>query len=224
MTVWTSCRECGEQTTFGAVCMRCSGAATIGQRPTYRERRERRAERLREWAEKREVKAEATLSQAHTMADGIPFGQPMLVDHYSYGRDRNYRERISRTFERGIEHQRKAESMASRAATIESQLDSSIYSDDPDAVERLRERIAGLEAERDRVKAFNATCRKGEPDWTLLTEREARNLRRTAEVSAYSVTDRAGRFRGFPSYHLTNLSGNIARQRKRLQALERKAS
>jgi hypothetical protein len=183
---------------------------------TYRERREARAERLREWAEKREAKANAQLtSQPELRHDWAFITQPGHIPA---------RERMNRADDRACESLRKAESMASRAAGIEAQLDVSIYSDDPDAVERLRERIAGLEAERDRVKAFNATCRKGEPDWTLITEREKRNLLRVVETSAYSVTDKAGKFKGFPSYHLTNLSGNINRQRKRLQALERRGS
>lgn len=183
---------------------------------TYRERREARAERLRGWAEKREVRAQAQLtSQPELRHDWAFITQPGRIVA---------RERMNAADDRAVASLRKAESMSSRADGIEAQLDVSIYSDDPDAVERLRERIAGLESERDRVKAFNATCRKGAPDWSLLTEREKRNLLRVAEISAYSVTDKAGRFKGFPSYHLTNLSGNIARQRKRLESLERKAS
>lgn len=183
---------------------------------TYRERREARAERLREWAEKRETKAAAVFEANRPFTEDYAFNtQPGHIP---------LRARVIAQEDRAHESLRKAESMAGRAASIEAQLDVSIYSDDPDAVERLRERIAGLEAERNRVKAFNATCRKGEPDWSLIEEREKRNLQRTAEVCAYSVTDRAGKFKGFPGYHLTNLSGNIARQRKRLKALERNAS
>jgi hypothetical protein len=183
---------------------------------TYRERREARAERLRDWAEKRETKAAAVFEANRPYTSDYAFNtQPGHIP---------VRARIIAQEDRAHESVRKAQSMASRADSIDAQLDGSIYSDDPDAVERLTERVAGLEAERDRVKAFNATCRKGAPDWSLITAAEKRNLLRTAEVAAYSVTDKAGKFKGFPSYHLTNLSGNIARQRKRLESLERKAS
>ena len=183
---------------------------------TYRERREARAERLREWAGKREERAAAVFEANRPYTSDYAFNtQPGHIP---------LRARIIAQEDRAHESLRKAESMTGRAASIETQLAGAIYSDDPDAVERLRERIADLEAERDRVKAFNATCRKGTPDWSLITDAEKRSLLRTAEVVPYQVTDRAGKFKGFPGYHLTNLSGNIARQRKRLEALERSAS
>ena len=54
----------------------------------------------------------------------------------------------------------KAESMRSRADGIEGQLATSIYDDDPDAIEQLRARITRLEAERDEAKAKNAAYRR----------------------------------------------------------------
>lgn len=184
---------------------------------TYRERREARAERLREWAAKRDAKAGAAFDQAKTMGDAIPFGQPILVGHHSQRRDERYRNRIVATMDRAVEHAAKAADMGSRAAGIEAQLAASIYDDDPDAIERLTERIAHLEAERERIKAFNASCRKGAPDWALLTDRERKSLESVARVAPYSL----GKGGGFPGYHLTNLGGNITRQRQRLARLER---
>jgi hypothetical protein len=105
--------------------------------------------------------------------------------------------------------------MASRADGIRGQLDRSIYSDDVDAIPALEARIAELEAERDRVKAFNASCRKGAPDWSILTPAEAEHHRRTLEVAGWQCKGGA-----FPSYHLSNLSGNIKRNRDRLAELE----
>lgn len=171
---------------------------------TYRERRESKAERLREWAAKREVKGTTEVEQGRQMLDAIPFGQPMLVDHYSYGRDRNYRGRAVSTLERGFENTSKAESFRSRADNIESALERSIYSDDPDATERLTERVAELEAERDRIKAVNATFRREHRD----------------ELKAMSPYQR-NQAMPSPSYVLTNLTGNIARNKKRLAQLQR---
>jgi hypothetical protein len=119
---------------------------------TYRERRLAKAERLRGWAEGRESKAEAAHETASRMADAILFGQPILVGHHSEGRDRRYRSRIASNMDKVVEHSRKAESMRSRADNIEAAAEHAIYSDDPDVVERLEERIADLEAERDKVK------------------------------------------------------------------------
>lgn len=187
---------------------------------TYRERREARAARLREWAEKREQKSEAAEAQARALADLIPFGQPILMGHHSQRRAEHDRDRIQGGFRKSFEHQDKADSMNSRADNIESQLAGAIYSDDPDAMEALTARLATLEAERDRIKAYNASCRKGARDLSLLDEAQRRLILRVAEVTPYSI----GKGGAFPGYHLTNLSGNIARNRKRLDALTRAPS
>ena len=180
---------------------------------TYRERQQRRAERLREWADKREAKADAALSQARNMADAIPFGQPILLGHHSQGRDERYRARIGATYDRAFEHATKAEDMARRANGIESQLAGSIYSDDPDALEALEARIAALESERDRIKAYNVSCRKGAPDVSVLDDRQQRRY-----------ADHIAKGQPFPSYALQNLGGNITRNRQRLASLKAKRS
>lgn len=184
---------------------------------TYRERREARAERLRGWAEKRETKASAELEQASQMADAIPFGQPILVDHYSAGRDRNYRNRIASKTQRACESLDKAAEMAAKADNIEAAAERAIYSDDVDAVERLAERVAELEGERERIKAFNATCRKGAPDLSLLDEAQRRNLASIVKHCPYQLGPKGQ----YPGYALSNLGGNINRQRKRLTRLQR---
>jgi hypothetical protein len=186
---------------------------------TYRERRERRAERLEEWADKREQKGTAAIERAHDMASAIPFGQPVLTDHYSYGRDVNYRNRIHSTFARGFADLDKARSMSQRAAGIQSQLERSIYSDDADAIEKLEQRITELTAERDRIKAFNQSCKKvAGGDESLLDDRQRASLASVKAHSAYSL----GKQGQMPGYALTNLSGNIRKQQQRLEQLRAK--
>lgn len=182
---------------------------------TYRERRERRVERLEEWAGKREAKATSAEEAASAKASMIPFGQPMMPDHHSYRSDRSTRDGIRRGFDKAYEHSQKASGMQSKAANIRSQLDRAIYDDDPDAVEQLQKRIAELEATRQRIKAFNASCRKGLPDESLLDEGQRQKLASVRQHSPYSIGKRGE----FPSYALTNLSGNINRLKKRLEKL-----
>lgn len=95
--------------------------------------------------------------------------------------------------------------MDARAAEIERQAEHAIYSDDHDACDRLRERIATLEAQREQMKAKNAAFR-------VSHKTELKAL-----TSAYQ-RDLAMPHQGF---ELTNLSGNINRQKKRLAELER---
>lgn len=193
--------------------------------PTTRERKEARVERLRGWSDSRAARSEAASAAADSMASVIPFGQPILVGHYSEGRDRRYRGRIVGHMDKAVEHHRKSEEMAGRADNIEAAADRAIYSDDIDAIERLEARIAELEGERDRWKLFNKRVRaaKGEHlelDLAVLDAKQRADYLSTARVASYSL----GKFGQAPGYHVTNLTGNIARQRKRLQQLQREAS
>src|SRR3989304_4910642 len=106
---------------------------------TYRERRLQKAERLREWAAKRTVQAQATFKA----------NEPFTTDHAFNAQPGHIplRSRIIAREDRAHESLAKANSMASRAANIEAAADRAIYSDDPNAIEQLETRIASLEAE-----------------------------------------------------------------------------
>ena len=120
--------------------------------------------------------------------------------------------------DRSIEHTAKAESMTARANGIEAQLDRSIYSDDADAIEKLQERVDALEAERTRIKAYNASCRKGAPDTSLLDATQRAELASCIRLTPYNCPKGQ-----MPAYVLSNLGGNITRNRKRLEQLRRAA-
>lgn len=87
------------------------------------ERAGARAIRYEERAEKAQATGEALLDQAHKMGDCIPFGQPILVGHYSEGRDRRYRDRIWNKTGKGIETLEKAKEYEHKAATAEKAVD-----------------------------------------------------------------------------------------------------
>lgn len=181
---------------------------------TRRERLEARAERRRDWAASREAKSEAAHERARSIMDTIPLGQPILVGHHSERRHRRDLERIESNAHAFVEHARMAEEHESKAAGIEAQLAGAIYSDDVDAVERLEARIVELEAERDRWKRYNASCKRGTPDETELDERQ----RETVETIRRHVPYQLGR-NGEIGY--TNLSANIRRNRERLEQIKR---
>ena len=166
---------------------------------TYRDRREARAERLNEWAGKREVRAAAVFKAGEPFTSDNAFNtQPGHIP---------FRAKLIAREDRAHESLGKAASMRSRAGGIEDQLATSIYDDDPDAIEQLRVRIARLETERDAAKAANAAYRKAHK----------------AELAPMSRYER-GQAVPYPGYHFENLSGNLSRQRARLARLEREAS
>ncbi|HXN62321.1 MAG TPA: hypothetical protein VN886_17890 [Acidimicrobiales bacterium] len=182
-------------------------------RTTYRQRRDAKAERLRSWAEKRQRTAAAVFEA----------NKPFTTDHAFNTQPGHIplRARIVAQEDRHHESLRKAAEMASRADGIESAAAHAIYSDDPDAVERLTERIALLEAERDRVKRFNAACREAgqvtAAALEVLTPAEREHYAGTAHTCS-AFLGKAGQM---PAYVLQNLAGNITRQRQRLAQLER---
>ncbi len=164
---------------------------------TYRDRRTAKAERLRGWAEKRESVAAAALNSYPTMRHDWAFiTQPGHIPA---------RARMMAADDRAYASLTKAREMAGRADAIEAQAAKAIYSDDPDAIEALRTRIAALEAEREQIKADNAAFR-------------AAHKAELKAMSAYQ-RDHAMPHRG---YVLTNLTGNITRNRQRLEMLERR--
>lgn len=188
----------------------CIDRVEADSRPTYRERREARAERLRGWADKRVESASAVLESHERYRGDHAFNfQPGHIPA---------RARVIAQQDRAFESLAKADGMASRAAGIESALATSIYSDDPDAIEALETRIAKLEADRDSIKAYNVSCRKGAPDLSLLSDKQRRDLASVVRHSPYSL----GKGGSFPAYGLQNLSGNITRQRARVAQLKAK--
>ncbi len=185
---------------------------------TYRERREAKADRLREWADKRDEKGAAAQAAADRTAGMIPFGQPILVGHHSEGRDRRVRQRMRNNQSKAYEHGNKADEFRRRADGIERAADRAVYSDDDDAAEKLEARIARREAERDRIKAFNAMVRATgdlEHDLELLDPTQKANYLSIAAHSAHSL----GKGGTFPGYVLSNLGATIRKDKKRLAAL-----
>lgn len=193
---------------------------------TRRERKERRLARRLDWAASRDAKAESAFGSARHIADQIPLGQPILVGHHSEGRARRDQARIEGGMAKGFESVTMADHHRSVADGIQHQLDSSIFSDDPDAVEALAARIAGLETERDRMKRINAEIKRG-AGWQerlstaelLLTAREQQQLLDVLRFQPYLCDKKTG-LPVFPGYALSNLGANIRRLKGRLTEIK----
>ena len=181
---------------------------------TYRERKEAKAAKRRDWAEGRREKATGELQQVEQMSQQIPLGQPILVGHHSERAHRNLLTNMDRKMGKGIEHSNMATHHDSVATNIEHQLDTSIYSDDTDAISQLKARIAEREAERTRIKVINSHAKKtGTLHGIDLTKAELKDI----EMAALGGHDPR---KGYPSYALTNLSANIRRDQQRLEKLQ----
>lgn len=186
---------------------------------TRRERIERRHAKRLDWAESRDNKAAGALNRAHAATSGIPLGQPILVGHHSERRHRNAIKRSDRAMDAVVESLEMAQRHRDVAASLQTALDRSVFSDDPDAREALEARITEREAAVVRIKAYNASCRAAVKagrklgDTSLLDDRQRHDLEACA---------RAGQLReggAFPGYATTNLAANIRRDRERLAGL-----
>jgi hypothetical protein len=183
----------------------------------YEAKRQARYDRLLAASRKAQNEAGYLIAQAHDMASIIPFGQPILVGHYSEGRDRRYRGRIDSKYRKGFE-------LTERAAELRDRADSalnntSIRSDDPTAIDQLKEKLAGLEAEQERMKAVNKAIKKNDrAGLAALGYNEA-------EITSWLTTPQPYvRGLGYPSYALTNNNANIRRIKERIKDLEKHAN
>jgi hypothetical protein len=177
-------------------------------REDHAERREARAERLRARAAKRRAEAESRDKRSRDLA-GVMNGQPILVGHHSEKRHRRDLDRIHRDMSRSIEATREAEHLDRRADAAET--NAAISSDDPEALVRLRAKLAGLEAEREEIKRQNRLARKGDE---AVIAKLAHLLRHTPYHDPR---------KGYPSYTLKNLGATIRTTKKRIAELEARA-
>ncbi|MEU4220373.1 DUF3560 domain-containing protein [Actinoplanes sp. NPDC026623] len=79
------------------------------------ERQERAEDRAKRFAERAGNADAAGLEAARSITDGIPFGQPILVDHYSAGRHRRDLSRADNHRGKALELWNKGEHLADRA-------------------------------------------------------------------------------------------------------------
>jgi hypothetical protein len=193
---------------------------------------EARLERRRDWAESRDRKSDASFNAARSIADNIPLGQPILVGHHSERHARRDAARIDNGMRKGVESMKMAERHRGVAGTLAHQLETTIFSDDPDAIDALKEKIAKLEARRESLKAINAAYRKakGAPGWSLECMRN--EYERTAFAPGESPMEKAWanlkaqcpwEKKPVPTYELTNLGANIRRLEDRVKVIEARA-
>ncbi len=123
----------------------------------YEAKQERKRERLEEAAGRAESRSQDRMQASHRATAGIPFGQPILVGHHSERRHRNALKRSDQAMRRSIEEDDRASELRHRAEAVGK---GGISSDDPDAIDKLREKLATLELQSNTAKRINAEYRK----------------------------------------------------------------
>lgn len=127
---------------------------------TRRERLERKIEKREEWAQNRTTKA-AALHRAN---------EPYVSD-YAFNTQPGHipeRARVIRREDKAFEHMGVAEHHRSKAAGLQAQIDRTIFSDDPDAIEQLEAKATACDAKAERENAINRAWRKHKGDEAAL--------------------------------------------------------
>ena len=126
----------------------------MGGRSDYEERRKQRIARYKRLAEKSKEKSSQYInSNANKTLSRIPLGQPILADHYSAKSHSKLIEIANNNIRKSIEEDKKSKFYSDRAESAENS--KVIYSDDPQAIEKLEEKLSRLEDERNAIKKEN---------------------------------------------------------------------
>lgn len=184
--------------------------------PTRRERLEAKRLKRLEWAESAAQRATRAANAAHQLADQIPMGQPVLVGHHSERRHRRDIDRIQSGILRSVEEANKAKEHRLAAAGLDHALQHNIFSDDADALERLAERIAAMEADHAHMKVVNSLYRRKDAAGlaALGISLESLQARLANELPWCRVP--------YPGYALSNSSANIRRLKDRIKDIEQR--
>lgn len=205
---------------------------------SYEMKQEARRERLENAAGRAQRESDAAFKRSHDLVSGIPLGQPILVGHHSEKRHRRAVDRSWDALGKGVEAAERAKELAYRAAAVGS---GGISQDDPDAVAKLREKLAGEVAQREQMKAANVAYRlavKYGVAGQAVSDIEGSILAKIAQGSGLAAVGREaarlalaiqwkpaysfekGPFSGWP---LSNLGANIKRIEQRIANLEQRA-
>lgn len=118
---------------------------------TLMERAEARSDRFEGYSERRSQDSDNAYKTAKDIADHIPSGQPILVDHYSAKRSISDRNKIDTNMRKSINMQKVSEYWANRAANSIAHAE---YKDKPDVRARRIKKLSAEMGKRERnVKA-----------------------------------------------------------------------
>lgn len=186
---------------------------------TRRERLENKLEKRQEWAEKAKQRSRAEWEKSEKAVEGIPLGQPILVGHHSEKRHRAAIARAQAAGTRAVAESNLAKHHQEKAAGLSDYLENTIFDDDPDAIEKVEQRITRLEKEHEFMLAVNKICRN----------RKLNEAEKISAIVALGASEESARkilapeyswqSAGFESWALSNNSANIRRYKERLANL-----
>lgn len=180
----------------------------------YEEKKQRKIENYERLADKNETLSDELVNESIDMVRQIPMGQPILVGHHSEKSHRGLLNRSDNKMRKGIEAEKKSEYYKNKAkAAINN---NSISSDDPEAIKKLKEKIAGIESNREFMKAVNKQYKKlGQIDKIevegLTDEIKAELKHHMIRFDYYKLP--------YPAFSISNSGQNLRSAKLRLEKL-----
>ena len=176
----------------------------------YEEKKQARIDRYRERAERAQQQSDSLSGQAFSMLHAIPPGQPIIGKA-----DLRFRDRIDQKMGQSVAASEKATYYEQKAQAAEN--NTAISSDDPDALDKLQEKLDGLKEKQAFMKRVNAYYRK---------HKTCQGCEGVSEALAFKLdesmkTGYSWETAPFPSYALTNNNANIHRIEGRIKQLTR---
>lgn len=188
-------------------------------RQDYQERREERLERLETRAAQTRAASGAAWQKSHDLVKDIPFGQPILVGHYSANSHRRTLDRSRKLADKAVDLGKKAERQEERAAGARD--NKAISGDDPEAVQKIKAKLEALTKAQEHDKAANSYYRKHKTMKGFPGLPDADADRIDAELAQQDASPySSGKHPPVPSWVLSNRNAEITRLKKRLAQLQ----
>lgn len=188
------------------------------RRDRLEERQANREDAYGRLAAKHSQESDRRYQSAHSISSMIPLGQPILVGHHSEDRHRRDIERIDNNMRKSIEHDKTAAYYQDKLAAM--QANTAISSDDPDALDKLKDKLQGMEESQEYMKRINGYIRQ------VLKLADDKQVDALAEISgmktaeAYTLLNPRWGGKGYASYSLTNNNANMQRVKERITEIE----
>lgn len=182
---------------------------------SYEEKKQRRIDYYNAKAEKFEQESDRLSRESSRMIQAIPMGQPLLIDHYSYQSDKNYRDRAWNKMGKSVEAAQKADYYRRKAEAAEN--NTAVSSDDPEAIQKLERKLADLIQHQEFMKAVNAYYRKNK----TLKGCPCISPETASKITSSMKNSWRNEPKHFESYELSNNNAEIRRLKERIETLKK---
>ena len=123
----------------------------MGGRADYEERREARKLRYEELSKKAEERSSQYSNSTANRILAMTPGQPIIIGHHSEKKARRLHERAWQDIGKSIEEDKKSNYYKNKAESVENS--KVIYNDNPNAIEKLKDKLEDLEKQKELIKA-----------------------------------------------------------------------